>query len=55
MGCSNLSGWHVPSQPGNRCRCGREASADELLALVAQRLSFEYAEARQRVRLGLVA
>jgi hypothetical protein len=50
---ANLSGWHVPSQRGDCCRCGRKATADELEQLRQDRLEFEAAELRARYRLGL--
>lgn len=42
MQCSvNLSGLHVPSQDGNRCRCGWVVPPLDVALLEAQRLELE--------------
>lgn len=51
----NLSTWCIPSQRGDRCRCGREFTPDEVEAPRRTRLEFEASELRARYRLGLVA
>ena len=50
----NLSGWHVPSRPPHKCRCGREATREELAALDEQRRRIDLAlrEARTRMKVG---
>lgn len=52
---ANISGWHVPSLPGGRCRCGHEVPPMDVALLREQALELEARELRDRYRNGLAA